>query len=25
MKNRTFEVVARAMVKEGREQFIIKL
>ena len=25
MKNRTFEVVASAMVKEGREQFIIKL
>jgi uncharacterized protein YbjT (DUF2867 family) len=25
MKNRTFEVVARAAVKEGREQFIIKL
>lgn len=25
MKNRTFEVVARAMVKEGREQFLIKL
>jgi uncharacterized protein YbjT (DUF2867 family) len=25
MKNRTFEVVARAMVKEGREEFIIKL
>ncbi len=25
MKNRTFEVVARAMVREGREQFIIKL
>jgi len=25
MKNRTFEVVARAAVKEGREQFLIKL
>jgi uncharacterized protein YbjT (DUF2867 family) len=25
MKNRTFEVVASAMVKEGREQFIVKL
>jgi uncharacterized protein YbjT (DUF2867 family) len=25
MKNRTFEVVARAAVKEGREQYIIKL
>jgi len=25
MKNRTFEVVARAAVKEGREQFIIKI
>ncbi len=25
MKNRTFEVVARAAVKEGREQFVIKL
>ncbi len=24
MKNRTFEVVARAAIKEGREQFIIK-
>ena len=25
MKNRTFEVVARAAIKEGREQFIIKI
>jgi uncharacterized protein YbjT (DUF2867 family) len=25
MKNRTFEVVARAAVKEGREQFVVKL
>ena len=25
MKNRTFEVVARAAVKEGREQFIVKV
>ena len=25
MKNRTFEVVARAAVKEGREQFVIQL
>jgi uncharacterized protein YbjT (DUF2867 family) len=25
MKNRTFEVVARAAVKEGREQYLIKL
>jgi uncharacterized protein YbjT (DUF2867 family) len=25
MKNRTFEVVASAAVKEGREQFVIKL
>ena len=25
MKNRTFEVVARAAVKEGRERYIMKL